>query len=209
MSSSIRIYLIIFLVISGLDIIETPNFRIKKTFFEKYYIQMEKYIRQLITIEFEDKKEIFSGFLIDWTEDWILLKNNPVDFIIDGYTILKNKNVKAIIQDKDHEFTERVIKLKGLKTSAEEIIPLQDLSSIIHFLASKYAIFQIATKSDKAVYLGKLIELNEEELVIDFLGTEGQFDGEMSFKPNKIRVIEFDTDYINSLKLIVDEDNKN
>jgi phosphoglucomutase len=28
----------------------------------------------------------------------------------------------------------------------------------------------------------------------------------MSFKPNKIRVIEFDTDYINSLKLIVDED---
>ena len=167
---------------------------------------MEKYIRQLITIEFEDKKEIFSGFLIDWTEDWILLKNNPVDFIIDGYTILKNKNVKAIIQDKDHEFTERVIKLKGLKTSAEEIIPLQDLSSIINFLANKYEIFQIATKSDKAVYLGKLIELNEEELVIDFLGTEGQFEGEMSFKPNKIRVIEFDTDYINSLKLIVDEE---
>jgi hypothetical protein len=27
----------------------------------------------------------------------------------------ENKNVKAIIQDKDHEFTERVIKLKGLK----------------------------------------------------------------------------------------------
>ena len=167
---------------------------------------MEKYVRQLITIEFDDKKEIFSGFLIDWTEDWILLKNNPFDFIIDGYTILKNKNVKAIIQDKDHEFTERVIKLKGLKTSATEIIPLKDVSSIIHFLANKYEIFQIATKSDKAVYLGKLLELNEEELIIDFLGTEGEFEGEMSFKPNKIRVIEFDTDYINSLKLIVNED---
>ena len=169
---------------------------------------MEKYLRQLISIEFDDKKEIFNGFLIDWTEDWILLKNNPVDFIIDGYTILKNKNVKAIIQDKDHEFTERVIKLKGLKTSAEEIIPLQDLSSIINFLAEKYQIFQIAKKSDKAVYLGKLIELNKEELVIDFLGPEGKFEGEMSFKPNKIRVIEFDTDYINSLKLIVDEERK-
>lgn len=167
---------------------------------------MEKYLRQLITIEFDDKKEIFSGFLIDWTEHWILLKNNPFDFIIDGYTILKNKNVKSIIQDKDHEFTERVIKLKGLKTSASEIIPLKDLSSIINFLANKYEIFQIATKSDKAVFLGKLIELNEEELVIDFLGTEGEFEGEMSFKPNKIRVIEFDTDYINSLKLIVDEE---
>ena len=169
---------------------------------------MEKYVRQLITIEFDDKKETFSGFLIDWTEDWILLKNNPFDFIIDGYTILKNKNVKSIIQDKDHEFTERVIKLKGLKTSSDEIIPLQDLSSIIHFLANKYEIFQITKKSDKAVYLGKLIELQEKELLIDFLVTEGKFEGEMSFKLNKIRVIEFDTDYINSLKLIVDEENK-
>jgi hypothetical protein len=169
---------------------------------------MEKYLRQLISIEFDDKKEIFSGFLIDWTEDWILLKNNPFDFIIDGYTILKNENIKSIIQDKDHEFTERVIKLKGLKTSAAEIIPLKDLSSITNFLANKYEIFQIAKKSDKAVYLGKLIELNEEELVIDFLGTEGKFEGEMTFKQNKIRVIEFDTDYINSLKLIVDEEKK-
>nr|WP_315200043.1 hypothetical protein [uncultured Flavobacterium sp.] len=166
---------------------------------------MEKYLRQLISIEFDDKKDIFSGFLIDWTEDWILLKNNPVDFIIDGYTILKNKNVKSIIQDKDHEFTERVIKLKGLKTSAAEIIPLTDLPSIINFLADRYEIFQIAKKSDKAVYLGKLIELNDEELVIDFMGTEGEFDGEMSFKLDKIRVIEFDTDYINSLKLVVNE----
>lgn len=169
---------------------------------------MEKYLRQLITIEFDDKKDIFSGFLIDWTEDWILLKNNPVDFIIDGYTILKNKNVKSIIQDKDHEFTEKVIKLKGLKTSAEEIIPLKDLSSIINFLSDKYEVFQITKKSDKAVYLGKLIELNEKELLIDFLGTEGEFEGEMSFKQNKIRVIEFDTDYINSLKLIIDEEKK-
>jgi hypothetical protein len=166
---------------------------------------MDKYLRQLISIEFEDKKEIFTGFLIDWTEDWILLKNNPVDFIIDGYTILKNKNVQSIIQDEDHEFTERVIKLKGLKTSEDEIIPLKDLASIINFLANKYEIFQISKRSDKAVYLGKLIELNEEELIIDFLGAEGKFDGEMSFKQNKIRAIEFDTDYINSLKLVVQE----
>jgi len=169
---------------------------------------MEKYLRQLISIEFEDKKEIFTGFLIDWTDDWILIKNNPFDFIIDGYTILKNKNIKSIIQDKDHEFTERVIKLKGLKTSAEDIIPIHNLAAIINFLDQKYGIFQVAKKSDKAVYLGKLIELNDDELVLDFLGTEGEFEGEMAFNLNKIRVIEFDTDYINSLKLVVEEDNK-
>ncbi|AYN05583.1 MULTISPECIES: hypothetical protein [unclassified Flavobacterium] len=169
---------------------------------------MDNYLRQLIAIEFEDRKEIFTGFLIDYTDDWILIKNNPVDFIIDGYVILKNKNIKSITRDSDNAFTESVIRLKGLKTNSDEIIPLRDLSSILTFITNKYEIFQIAKKSEKAVYLGKLIKLDDEELVIDFLETRGKFGGELSFNPNKIRVIEFDTDYINSLKLLVNEGRK-
>lgn len=169
---------------------------------------MDKYLRQLITIEFIDKKLIYTGFLIDFTENWILLKSNPVDYIIDGYIILKNKNIKSVSRDESDLFTEKVIRLKGVKTNAEEIIPLTNLSSILRFLNDKYGVFQIATKREKAVYLGKLIEINDRELIIDFLETRGEFGGEISFKPNKIRAIEFDTDYINSLKLIINENNK-
>lgn len=170
---------------------------------------MDNYLRKLITIEFKDKKTIFSGFLIDYNEDWILLRNNPVDYILDGFVILKNKNIEAIIRGEREEFTERVIKLKGLKCNSEEIIPIQSLSSILNCLSNTFEVFQIATKRDKAAYLGKLIELNDSELIIDFLEVRGKFGGEMSFNPNKIRVIEFDTDYINSLKLVAKEENNN
>lgn len=166
---------------------------------------MEQYLRQLISIGFTDKKEIFTGFLIDYSDDWILLKNNPVDFVIDGFVILKNKNIEAIERDQELEFTEKVIRMKGLKTNADDIIPIRDLASIVNFITLKYGIFQIAKKSAKSAYLGKLIELNDEELTIDFLDTKGYFGGELSFNPEKIRVIEFDTDYINSFKLVVAE----
>jgi hypothetical protein len=169
---------------------------------------MEQYLRQLIEIEFVDKKEIFTGFLIDYSDDWILLRNNPVDFILDGFVILRNKNILVVNRDQDLAFTEKIIRLKGLKTNSDDIIPIKDLPTIISFLAEKYGIFQISKKSAKSAYLGKLIELNDEELIIDFLDTKGQFGGELSFNPEKIRVIEFDTDYINSLKLVVSENQK-
>ena len=169
---------------------------------------MEHYLRQLVSIEFLDKKEIYTGFLIDYSDDWILLKNNPVDFIIDGFVILKNKNIERVYRDKDHEFTEKVIRLKGLKTNAKDIIPIKDLASIISFVDKKYGVFQISKKSATSAYLGKLMELNNEKLTIDFLDTKGQFGGELSFNPEKIRVIEFDTDYINSLKLVIQDNEK-
>ncbi|MNY62464.1 hypothetical protein D3C86_1992750 [compost metagenome] len=82
------------------------------------------------------------------------------------------------------------------------------MGSIVHFINNKYGILQISKKSAKSAYLGKLIELNDEELTIDFLDTKGQFGGELSFNPEKIRVIEFDTDYINSLKLMLQQEKK-
>ena len=165
---------------------------------------MNNFLRQLISIKFEDKKDIYTGILIDYSEDWILLRNNPADFVLDGFVIIRNKKIKSIFREPEYEFVEKVIRLKKIKINAEEIVPLKDLFSILTFLTSRYSLFQIATKSDKAVYIGRLKEFNDEELRIDFLSTYGKWDGEMDFKPNKIRIIEFDTDYLNSLKLVLD-----
>lgn len=169
---------------------------------------MKKHLGQLISIEFQDLKTIFTGFLIDYSEDWILLRNNPVDFILDGYVLLRNKHVKSVHRDEELEFTEKIIRLKGEKTTTENIIPIKDLASIMSYLDQKHDVFQLSKKSAKSVYLGKLIELNKEELLIDFIDTRGAFGGELCFNPEKIRIIEFDTDYIKSLQLVIQEEEK-
>ncbi len=48
---------------------------------------MKHYLNQLVILEFTDIKNSFSGFLLDFNDDWILLRNNPVDFVIDGFVI--------------------------------------------------------------------------------------------------------------------------
>jgi hypothetical protein len=165
---------------------------------------MKENIGHLIKIEFTDKEECVSGFIIDYSEDWILLKLNPVDYVIDGYTIVKNKNIKSFIRSEREEFAEKIIKLKGLLLHSDNDIPLKDLSTILEYLTTNYGAFQIATKRENATYLGRLVTINSEALIIDFLNTRGKWSDEISFNPKKIRIIEFDTDYIKSLKLIAD-----
>lgn len=165
---------------------------------------MDNFLRQLISIKFEDKKDVCTGILIDYSKEWILLRNNPADFVLDGFVVVRNKKIKSIFREPEYEFVEKVIRLKNIKINAEESIPLVDLFSILTFLTDRYSLFQIATKSDKAVYIGKLKDYTDEKLTIDFLSTFGNWDGEMDFKPNKVRIIEFDTDYLNSLKLVLE-----
>ena len=165
---------------------------------------MKEYINKLITIEFSDRKRTESGFLIDFSGDWILLKSNPVDFIIDGYTIVMNKNIEAIYYEEKEKFIEKVLRLKRLEPNQAEKIPLDNIVEIFKHINEKFGIFQFFKKSDKAIYPGRLREINSKEITIDWIDLEGNWSEERNFKLDKIRIIEFEKDYIKSLKLVAD-----
>jgi len=163
----------------------------------------KNYIGKFITIGFTDREETISGYLIDCTDDWTLLKYNPVDYVIDGYVVIRHKNIKGFARDIDEKFKEKVINLKGLKPTDKERIPIHDLATILNYLSDNFGVFQFFTKSEKACYLGKIKSLDSKHLIINYLNPKGKWDGVMTFRPGDIRVIEFDTDYINSLKLLL------
>jgi hypothetical protein len=141
------------------------------------------------------------GIVMDYDDDWMLLKSNPNDYIIDGYAIVKNQNVKDIVRDDEEKWREKIIKLKKVKTLKTKI-PLNSFESILKTLTKRFGIFTLYTKEDGICWLGKLNSIDNKTLVIDDLTTKGQWDGQMTFKAKDIRVIKFDTDYINSLKLV-------
>ncbi|MFY7728006.1 MAG: hypothetical protein ACOVRN_00665, partial [Flavobacterium sp.] len=80
-------------------------------------MQLDQYLNSLITIEFTDKKGPVSGFLLDYSEDLILLQSNPSDFMVDGYVVVANKNIEGVYRDENEIFIEQVIRLKGVLPS--------------------------------------------------------------------------------------------
>jgi hypothetical protein len=163
---------------------------------------MKKYINKLISVRFTDRKEAIFGYVIAYNDDWTLMKCNPVDYVIDGYIIFRHKNIEGFRREVEEKFREKVLNLKGLKPNKDDIFPITDLKTILEFLSAKFGVFQLYTKSEKACYLGHLRTIDTKQLIIDNLNSKGKWDGYISFRPGDVRIIEFNTDYINSLKLV-------
>jgi hypothetical protein len=162
---------------------------------------MKKYIGRLIRIKFRDIDPI-NGILLDYNDDWILVKSNPVDYVLDGYFVIGNKNLKTIEYGDNEKWKEKVIKLKGIGTPNKARIPLDNFDRIIKTLTKKYKVFTIYKKENDVCWLGRLKSIDDTVLTIDDLNPKGKWDGQKKFKIKDIRVIEFDTDYINSLKRV-------
>lgn len=165
----------------------------------------KKYIGQLITVKFEYSNETveYSGYLIDFNDEWVLLKYNRVDYVIDGYIILKNKYLTAFKRENKEKFAQKILDLKGNKPKEAEKIPITDLSTILLYLTDKFGIFQFNMKVNATCWLGSVRKITGSNLVIDYLTPRATWSKKMPpYKLGNIRTIEFDTDYINSLKLI-------
>ena len=162
----------------------------------------KRYIGELISIKYNDRPTPIYGFVIDYNDKWTLLKRNPVDYIIDGYIIVRHKNIEGIRRNVDEKFREKVIILKQQHLPDFANFPLIDLETILAYLTKKYGVFQFELKSEKRCYLGKMKSFSESTLTINWLNPRGVWAKQFHFRPNDIRTIEFNTDYINSLKLI-------
>lgn len=165
-------------------------------------MKKKKHIGQLVSVTFTDRKTPISGYVVDYNDDWTLMKYNPVDYIIDGYVIVRHKNIKGYRREADEKWREKVINLKGLQPTEKDMITLLDLETILNYLSDNFGVFQVYTKSETACYLGRIHFIDNKELIMDNLDPKGKWVGQMKFKVGDIRTIEFDTDYINSLKLV-------
>lgn len=166
-------------------------------------MKMKIHTGQLVSVKFTDRKTPIYGYVVDYNDDWTLMKYNPVDYIIDGYIIFRHKNIEGFRRDTDEKWREKVINLKGLQPTDKEIIPITNLETIIKYLTDNFGVFQVYAKSETTCYLGRLNSIDKKELVMDNLNPQGKWEGQMKFRAGEIRVIEFDTDYINSLKLVL------
>lgn len=154
---------------------------------------------KFVSFKYRDRKEIISGYLIDYNNDWTLIKYNPVDYVIDGYMILKSNKILKYKRDEHEKFREKVLIAKNLIITDQDIFPITDISETLQLITDSFGAFKIEKKDDSVCFIGRFIKLNKKNLIIQEIDAKAKWVDSEKHKLKSIRSIEFDSDYVNSL----------
>ena len=169
---------------------------------------------RLVSVKLSYRKETIEGVVLDFSEAWVLLAA-VIDYRLDGYMVLRNHGIVRITMGDRERFTERVLSQRGVQVIAPNGIPLDGLEGLLSALTDRYGVFGLYEEREDMWWLGALQSYSAKSLVINDLDPRGFWNTRRGmrdvrigpsrtrrFQPWRIRMVEFESDYIKALKFI-------
>jgi hypothetical protein len=163
-------------------------------------MHLKSYTGKFLTFQFQGRKDNISGIVLGYNDDYTLIRT-CIDYRLDGYTIFKNEKVEFIHGDFEKRAA-RILKLKNYLPEKEPTIPMDALENILMYVGQQYRLIQLDTRKGNAFdvveYTGRVGKLYQ----FDELTTNAKWRYKLQLPERECRFINFDNDYLNSLKLI-------
>jgi hypothetical protein len=159
-----------------------------------------KYKGRFLSFKIKGRKSKISGVVLDWNDEWTLIRR-CIDYSVDGYSIIRNKNLTFFYEEFEQR-ANKILKIKKYNYKSEPKIPIDNLLKIVTYVDKNYKIIQVDTKDGEAFDLLKFKYFENMTFYLDELLANGKWRDVMEFKEDIFGVITFDTDYSNSLSLI-------
>ena len=144
------------------------------------------------------------GLWLAENEDWLLLRQIPVDYVVDGYLLLAKEHIVSRKPKRDRKQVEQILKLKGIKAELPLGFRFFKTVEMLRWVEQKYSLIEFADE-EETTFLGWIHKVDATHIWIDFLTPKGTLDAsngeDKPFVISEIQFIRFDTDYFNSLKM--------
>ncbi|WP_055445607.1 hypothetical protein [Lacinutrix mariniflava] len=144
------------------------------------------------------------GLLVAESDEWILVKHIPVDYVVDGYRLYKKEFIEERLRTDQEKQIEKVLTLKDVNIEPPKGFNFADTIGLLDWVESAYGIFEFQDEDETELFYGKKNRITEDNLIIDMIKSDGSVekDFDSEFDISKIRVITFETDYHLSIQLL-------
>lgn len=166
---------------------------------------------KLIEFKIRRFKELTTGILIDNGTKWSLIRLNIVDYVLDGFQFTNKKYVVYENEIKENTIQHRIL---SIKNKTEKVQPLREINllndddSLYSFLQRNELLIAICLHREDVLYVGKITKIMSRSFILDLYDTELRNSGNMNIEFTKIRYIQMHTDYLDSLSLLLNQENQ-
>ena len=165
---------------------------------------------ELVKIKIKRFKELVTGILLGNGTRWSFVRLNVVDYVLDGFQFTNKRYISDTCEIKEDTL---LYKILSIKNKAKEILPklfsyiLDDDNPLCSFLKEKNLLIAVCLHREDVLYVGKVKEVNFNFFTLDSYDTELRKSGIIKIEYSKVRYIQMQTDYLDSLCLILDKEN--
>ncbi len=150
-------------------------------------------------------EERIAGFIVDYSETLLLLHRFDWNtFTLDGYSLLRDKDVKAKrFFTRDSCWQNRAIKKLKLQPKAISSLTLTNLPETVAAISQQFPLLHIECEIafPDECYIGVPLEFTNKLLIFDNLDPDAEWTGPWSQKINQITRIDFGGGYERALAL--------
>lgn len=145
------------------------------------------------------------GLWLAENEDWVLLREIPVDYVVDGYVLLAKEHIISREPKRGRKQVEQVLQWKGIKAELPPNFAFQETVEMLRWVEQQYSMVE-STDQEDCAFFGWVNEADAVHLWLDSLTPKGTIDlrdtKDKAYVLSEIRAISFDADHSNSLKLL-------
>ena len=165
---------------------------------------------ELVKIKIKRFKELVTGILLGNGTRWSFVRLNVVDYVLDGFQFTNKRYISDTYEIKEDTL---LYKILSIKNKTKEILPrlfsdiLDGDNLLCSFLKEKNLLIAVCLHREDVLYVGKVKEVNSNFFTLDSYDTELRKSGIIKIEYSKVRYIQMQTDYLDSLCLFLDKEN--
>lgn len=164
-----------------------------------HQVENEK-IGKLCSFEIKGWKDTITGIVCAVTSEWVLIKQIIGDFKFDGFALIRSRYIDLWNRDKGIPFRQEVLNALGIMNIPVPNIPLDDLNAPLLWFLQQNDTLAFTFAKEYAFYVGDLVGIKKNNINYHALNPKGEWLADISHSSiNSIRLIEWKTDYIQSL----------
>ena len=166
---------------------------------EKKEMQEENDInKQIIKVKINKYPNAISGVYLYENEEFVVMLNNPVDYVIDGIYFINKNYIKNIEIDQD--IISNKILLHKASLYNTDNMNFSNLKKILQHLLNKQQLIEFYLDKQSYTLIGRIISIDNKDIKVNLVDTQSSFLKKEKISYNKIRVLAINTDYVDALE---------